>query len=582
MELANYVMQQGARSDRPVGEHPSRQWSSQSTIETLPEMLKCPIHIAVERGHVKMVDLFVRQSILCTQIQHPLSGSLPYKLALSRSLSAKTKEEKQQYRVIYYFLHDKQFNLKIPLNSTGEYVSNLLTSTISASAVHHSSSNLVFVSLPFYCKIISWYERAREKVWKKHGGHFYSASQTKRIYPKQGLLGYKVLIDGYNNTFEVPPEQLRNIRSSGASQIDQIDRYIGYSEEEREKLIQMKKFVKQFALDDRKRAKQIAQANLQQSRRPPLLLPSSSTEHKKHSMQNSEIIFSSTEIPNTLKRPITVAPDSKTFKSMLDIDNSSVTTLSPSTLTSIPSLVKRTESKFKEQPKRLLKTAFQILSSSNEEEKHTLPIIISPISTCTSLTNKLDTVINANKKDPQPIMSSADAYKFSSSRITFESEQRKARKRQELFTQIEQSLDQQLPDQLEKSTHPVSFPSERKSSTIEPYIPLPDHPVMQRSSPIKSRLDLKIRQATVKPYERYASATTRSTAVHCLQEASYFKGKSWLKQVEISKEMIKHHVKRRIRRASDQTNHKPILLPLRTNVVTTSANRHRSNAVKVN
>jgi hypothetical protein len=154
MELATSVMQQGARSDRPVGEHPSRQWSSELTSETFPEMLKCPIHIAVERGHVKMVDLFVRQSILCTQIRDPITGYLPYRLALSCSLTSKTKEEKQLYHVIYFYLHDKQFNLKIPLNSTGDSVSNLLTSTISANAVHRSSTNLIYVSLPFYCKII--------------------------------------------------------------------------------------------------------------------------------------------------------------------------------------------------------------------------------------------------------------------------------------------------------------------------------------------------------------------------------------------------------------------------------------------
>lgn len=154
MELATSVMQQGARSDRPVGEHPSRQWSSETILEIFPEMHKCPIHIAVERGHVKIVDLFVRQSILCTQIRNPITGLLPYRCALECTMNAKSKEEKQRYRVIYFYLHDKQYNLKIPLNSTGEYVSNLLTSTVSAGAVHRSSANLVFVSLPCYCRII--------------------------------------------------------------------------------------------------------------------------------------------------------------------------------------------------------------------------------------------------------------------------------------------------------------------------------------------------------------------------------------------------------------------------------------------
>ena len=143
-------MQQGARSDRPVGDHPSRQWSSEATVETL----RCPIHIAIERRHVKMVDLFVRQSILCTQIRDPMTGHLPYMLALSRSLTATNKEEKQAYNVIYFYLHDKQFNLKIPLNTSGDFVANLLASTIGANAVHHSSAHHVCVSLKFYCKLV--------------------------------------------------------------------------------------------------------------------------------------------------------------------------------------------------------------------------------------------------------------------------------------------------------------------------------------------------------------------------------------------------------------------------------------------
>ncbi len=353
MELANSVMQLGARSDRPVGEHPSRQWASQLTSKIFPEMLKCPIHIAVERGHVKIVDLFVRQSILCTQSRDPMTGYLPYKLALSCSVSAQTKEEKQRYHVIYFYLHDKQYNLKVPLNSTGEYVSNLLTSTISATAVHRSSANLVFVSLPFYCRIIRWYERARERAWKKSGGRSLNTSPTKRVYPEQGLLGYKVLIDGYNNTFEVPPEQLRNVRSGSTFKSDQSDRYVGYTEEEREKIIQTKTFVKEFALDDRKRAKQIAAAHLQQSRRPPLgFLSQSTMEPAKHSPHSSDGLSPSSEFASPLKRSNTTVPNLKPFKTMLEIENSSITNLSPSTLVSAPSRMKRMEGKSSHQVSR--------------------------------------------------------------------------------------------------------------------------------------------------------------------------------------------------------------------------------------
>lgn len=155
MELANSVLQHGARSDRPVGEHPSRQWSLETLANILPDVLKCPIHVAIERGHVKIVDLFVRNSILCTQIPDPHSGHLPYKLALSCSLLAKTKEEKQCHREIYFYLHDKQYGLKIPLNANGEHVSNLLTSTtMTTNSVCRSSAHHVNVSLPFYCKIM--------------------------------------------------------------------------------------------------------------------------------------------------------------------------------------------------------------------------------------------------------------------------------------------------------------------------------------------------------------------------------------------------------------------------------------------
>jgi hypothetical protein len=262
---------------------------------------------------------------------------------------------------------------------------------------------------------------------------------------------------------------------------------------------------------------------------------------------------------------------------MLEIDNSSITNLSPSTSLSVPSLKKRIEDKssnnnLQNQFKRSSKTAHQTLPFTHKEEKHTLPITDSPTSNFSSVTSKLETVINVNRKDFQPIMSSVDAYTLSSSRITFETDQRQAAKRRELYKEIEESVEKQFQDQSDKPTKrlSVSVPSERKPFDIETYIPLPDRPTIQRSSPIKSRHDVDIRQATVKPYERYASATTRSTAVHCLQEAGYFKGKSWLKQVEISKEMVKHHVKRRIRRADDEKNHKPILLPLRANVITTS------------
>jgi len=154
MELAHSVMQHGARSDRPVGEHPSRQWSFEAAATVLPDSLKCPIHIAIERGHVKMVDLFVRNSILCTQCPDPITDYLPFQIALRCMANTKSKEEKQCFSEIYFYLHDKQFQLKIPLNANGAYVSSLLTSTAANSTVHRTGAHHVNVSLPVYCRII--------------------------------------------------------------------------------------------------------------------------------------------------------------------------------------------------------------------------------------------------------------------------------------------------------------------------------------------------------------------------------------------------------------------------------------------
>lgn len=113
----------------------------------------------------------------------------------------------------------------------------------------------------------SWYERAREKAWKKYGGRFCTTSNVKRVFPETGLLGYKVLIDGYNNKFEVPSEQLRGPHQNDTISVDHGDLYAGFTNEERDKIIQMKAHIKQFALDERRRAKQGTPAHYSQAHR---------------------------------------------------------------------------------------------------------------------------------------------------------------------------------------------------------------------------------------------------------------------------------------------------------------------------
>lgn len=154
MELASSVMQYGARTDHPVGEHPSRQWSSEVIADLQPDSLKCPIHVAIERAQVKIVDLFVRHSVVCTQVRDPTTGLLPHQLALACTTKAKNKEEKQRFREIYFYLHNKQYNLRIPLNANGDYVNHLLTSAANTNIIHRASSHYFTVSLPLYCSII--------------------------------------------------------------------------------------------------------------------------------------------------------------------------------------------------------------------------------------------------------------------------------------------------------------------------------------------------------------------------------------------------------------------------------------------
>lgn len=158
MELGHTALQLGARSDFPVGEHPSRQWSSEITTQDMPEMLKCPIHIAIERGQMKMVDLFVRLSLLCTQVIHPISQFLPYRLALSLSMLSKTKMEKQRYKQIYLYLYDKQFNVKIPLNANTGSDPSIIAANTNVNSLHRSTAHQVFFSLPRYCKIIRFHQ----------------------------------------------------------------------------------------------------------------------------------------------------------------------------------------------------------------------------------------------------------------------------------------------------------------------------------------------------------------------------------------------------------------------------------------
>jgi len=112
----------------------------------------------------------------------------------------------------------------------------------------------------------------------------------------------------------------------------------------------MKIFMKEFALDERQRAKQIAAINLQKSRRPTLLsLHQTSINVHKHPMaittaQVLEGVSSSSEYSNSQMLSSVIASDMKVFKSMLDAVNSSNTNL---LLTELNNSIRKESKSFK-------------------------------------------------------------------------------------------------------------------------------------------------------------------------------------------------------------------------------------------
>ncbi|CAF0780591.1 unnamed protein product [Didymodactylos carnosus] len=159
----------GARADKPVGHHPSRQWCA--SLSKHPDYFRCPIHEAIESVQVGIVLLFgsVQSTILQKTDGYGIS---PWRLALRQQKSDPVLQSK--HREIALFILTKQFGgIKL-------------------------SKNVTITSKQMYA-LKSWADRAREKCYLRKGSQF--SSLKKRPINVSGLLGYKLLIDGYNNDF---------------------------------------------------------------------------------------------------------------------------------------------------------------------------------------------------------------------------------------------------------------------------------------------------------------------------------------------------------------------------------------------
>ncbi len=63
-------------------------------------------------------------------------------------------------------------------------------------------SNKVTVPHRYIYAFKQWAERARDRVYAKQGVQYTSLKRKPLINNGESLLGYKVLIDGYNNDFK--------------------------------------------------------------------------------------------------------------------------------------------------------------------------------------------------------------------------------------------------------------------------------------------------------------------------------------------------------------------------------------------
>lgn len=63
-------------------------------------------------------------------------------------------------------------------------------------------SNKVTVSHRHTYVLKQWADRAREQVYIKQGAQYSSLKRKPLLNNAQSLLGYKVLVDGFNNSFQ--------------------------------------------------------------------------------------------------------------------------------------------------------------------------------------------------------------------------------------------------------------------------------------------------------------------------------------------------------------------------------------------
>ena len=369
--------------------------------------------------------------------------------------------------------------------------------------------------------------------------------EVKRAYRSKGLLGYKVLIDGFNNTFDAPNEPMHRIASGRKSQLDQTDRCIGFADEERAKILEMQASMKQFRADEQQLlTPHTGTSSLQKTRHPPLLAQRGLMRAQLQAIDHAPTVSS---VIHEAKNSSLEVSNSKRIKR----DVANPVSLSPSS----------------DQYERNRTGTINEIKEHEPTDNHTLPSVSTTILTLPPIQSMHDQQLKMEitrdiASDRRENMSSTDAYMISSARIAADDQQRRIAAKRARLAKIGQAVEY-FTEKLAEKKRPRSPKNNLiMSPSTNPYLPLPARQLRKNMGPIQSRIDLKIQQATVMPYESYARESIQQSVVNSLREAGFFRRKSWLQKVEISQEMVRRRSQRCMRPA-DETKMNGILSPMR-------------------
>ena len=482
-DLANSMMNLGARPDRPVGEHPSRQWCAELS-SMKPEYLKCPIHEAVRSGQLKIVTLFSKD--LWVLQEKDGFGVLPWRLALRNDHKDPVKNANQ--KDVARFLLANQFSARVKLFSNFT-ISNFL-----------------------YYKLKSWADRAKQRVLVSHG--LSRTSYKKKPFQLGALIGYKVLIDGYNNNFKDYPSMVDEIQSKNSL-------IYFKDEEEKKNTVDPEVYFRTqntFGMLKFGKLKSVSKFSK---------LADGNKEQKKSKQPESKARI-------RWRRAYAMIVNQNFFIKMAQVHGEQLEDLGYDMKEKINESLnfnKNNQTAKKDKEKEKKKTKKERKSSLLPPIKKVKSISINEFYTSANSVNKLET-IEENKKAKKASVSSMSMISLTKfPKIKPDS-------------QLESALEDSLGDKMKKMIALVNEPSRSNLPSLGNFNAnsLTSSSIFKSSS-LMSLDDLK--EETAQSFVKYCDGyTPRDIAKKCLKEASLFNGKSWLKQFKIGVSMAEEQTKR--------------------------------------